>query len=86
MIKNRSNTESKYYVVHIEWFLQWKCYVINDQSEKFFTNNKKRISSSKEIGVLPPGPIQNLNLFDRNVTELTEKTLKRGLKKVYSLF
>ena len=84
MIKNKSNLENKYYVIHIEWFLQWKCYVINDLTDKFLANNKKRISSNKQIGVLPPGPIQNLCLFDRNVTELTEKSLKRGLKKVLS--
>ncbi len=82
MVKNRSNDEKIYYVIHIEWFLQWKCYVINDLTEKFLVNNKKRISPNKQIGVLPPGPIQNNCLFDKNVTEHNEKSLKRGLKKV----
>jgi len=82
MTKNRLNAENKYFVVNLEWFLQWKCYVINDLSDKYLTNNKKRISSNKQIGVLPPGPIQNICLFDRNVTEFNEKTLKKGLKKV----
>ena len=71
-----------FYVIDLEWFFQWKAFVMNDLTEKNLPNNKKRISTNKLIGVLPPGPISNTNLFEKNYKELSEKTLKRGLKKV----
>ena len=55
---------------------------MNDITEKFLANSKKRNSSNKAIGILPPGPVCNLNLFEKNTKEFTEKTLKKGLKKV----
>jgi hypothetical protein len=55
---------------------------MNDLTEKNLSNSKKKISTNKLIGVLPPGPINNTNLFEKNYKELSEKTLKKGLKKV----
>jgi hypothetical protein len=81
-IKLNSQAQSNFFVVDLEWFLQWKCFIMNDQSEKPLPNSKKRISSNKSIGVLPPGPILNSNLFDKNAKEFKEKNLKKGLKKV----
>jgi len=39
-----------FYVIEIEWFLLWKCFVTNDLSEKNLSNNKKKISINKSIG------------------------------------
>jgi hypothetical protein len=63
-----------YYVVDIEWFLVWKCFVTNDTTEKYIANAKKRISVNKSIGILPPGPITNSILVEKG-------SLKKGLKK-----
>ncbi len=76
------NNNTNYYAIDLEWFLQWKCYVTNDMTEKQLPNSKKRISSNKSVGVLPPGPIFNTNLFEKNAKEFTDKTFKKGLKKV----
>jgi len=70
-----------FYVVEIEWFLLWKCFVTNDLSEKNLTNNKKKISVNKQIGVLPPGPINNSFLFNKPLKEYSDKTIKKGLSK-----
>jgi len=42
--------KSKFYCVEMEWYLQWKAFVLNDQSEKNITKNKLRISQNKDIG------------------------------------
>jgi hypothetical protein len=76
------STQSKYYVIDIEWFLNWKCFISNDNTEKNLANSKKKISPNKNVGVLPPGPISNYNLFDKNTKEYTAKNLKKGMKKV----
>lgn len=82
-IKSSLPPNSQFYVVDLEWFLQWKAFVMNDQTEKHLPNSKKKISTNKQIGVLPPGPITNTNLFEKNIKEYTDKTVKKGLKKVY---
>lgn len=76
------NTSSNLFVVELEWFMQWKCFVMNDQSEKLLPNSKKKNSVNKLIGVLPPGPITNINLFEKNSQQYTLGNLKKSLKKV----
>lgn len=76
------SAHSKFYVIDIEWFLNWKCFISNDITEKSLANSKKKISANKNIGVLPPGPISNSNLFDKNTKEYTAKNLKKAMKKV----
>ena len=76
---------NKFYVIDIEWFLNWKCFISNDVTEKSLSNSKKKISANKNIGVLPPGPISNYNLFDKNTKEYTAKNLKKGMKKVIKI-
>lgn len=39
-----------FYVLEIEWFLLWKCFVTNDLTEKNLSNHKKKISINKLIG------------------------------------
>jgi hypothetical protein len=70
-----------FYALELEWFFQWKCFVMNDTTEKLLSNSKKKISINKSIGTLPPGPITNINLFEKGVKDYTEKNLKKGLKK-----
>lgn len=65
------------YALDSEWFNNWKFFVTNDISEK----PKKRLSQNQRIGVLPPGPISNNSLFDKNAKEFSESNLKKGLKK-----
>ena len=78
--QNSQNDNSKYYVVDIEWFLMWKVYVMNDMSEKYLPNNKLKIyTANKNIGVLPPPPINNSILLNRN--DKGEYELKRNLHK-----
>jgi len=78
----RTNSQNKFYVIDIEWFLNWKSFISNDLGEKYLPNSKKKISSNKSIGVLPPGPISNVNLFEKNTKEFSAKTLRKGMKKV----
>lgn len=82
LFKNSSN-ETNFYVIDIEWFLNWKCFVSNDITEKNLTNNKKKISPNKNIGILPPGPITNFNLFEKQLKDYSFKNLKKNLRKVY---
>lgn len=79
---NLNGPDNRFYVLDLDWFLQWKCYVMNDSTEKYLANTKKKISVNKNVGVLPPGPISNTNLFEKNAKEMNDKTLKKGLKKV----
>ena len=69
-------------MIETEWFYSWKCYVSNDSTEKNLANNKKKISPNKNIGVLPPGPITNYNLFEKNIKEYNSKNLRKSMKKV----
>ncbi len=75
--ENLKFTSNNFYALDLEWFLQWKSYVMNDFSEKNLPNNKKRISLNKEIGVLPPGQISNKNLFDNSEIRNFKKSLKK---------
>jgi hypothetical protein len=70
-----------FYAIDLDWFLQWKSFVLNDLEEKILPNNKKKISPNKHIGVLPPGQITNFYLFEKNAKEFTKNNLKKGLKK-----
>lgn len=81
-----SSNQNKYFVIDIEWFLNWKCFISNDVTEKNLANSKKKISPNKNVGVLPPGPITNSNLFDKNTKEYTAKNLRKGMKKVNQFF
>ncbi len=40
----------KLYCLEMEWYLQWKAFVMNDQSEKIIIRNRLRISENPEIG------------------------------------
>ena len=48
----------------INWFLNWKCYVKNDITEKIIPNSKKNIKFLENFGYFPPSNISNENLFE----------------------
>lgn len=73
---NNKVSNDKEYIIDIEWFLNWKCFVTNDLTERFLSNNKKLISTNNNIGVMAPGPIYNHNLIDH------QKNIKKNLKNV----
>ncbi len=73
---NHKVLNDKQYMIDIEWFLNWKCFVTNDLSERFLSNSKKLISNNQNIGVLAPGPLSNQNLIEN------QKIVKKNLKNV----
>ncbi len=81
-LKSNFENEEKLYAIETEWFLNWKCFVTNDLSEKYLPNIKKKISINYNIGVLQPGAISNYLLYEKGVKDFNEKSLRKGLKKV----
>jgi hypothetical protein len=80
-IKPLKDEKNYYYAIDIEWFLLWKAFVTNDLSDKHISNSKKRISANKRIGVLPPGPITNSNLFPKECKVYNFATLRKNMLK-----
>lgn len=79
ILLKQSAQSDKYYAIDIEWYLKWKCFVANDMSEKFLKKENLPICYAKNVGVLPPGPVDNLPLLDKN--ENGEYSLKKRLQK-----
>lgn len=78
---NEQYIEDISYVLEMEWFLNWKCFVTNDITEKYLSNSKKNLSINNLIGVLDPGPIMNYSLLDNVEKEYSDVRFKKGLKK-----
>ena len=79
-LSKKDNSKGKYvYAINLEWFLEWKCFVTNDLSDKLILNCKKRISDNKLIGVLPPGYISNGKLCEKD-NETGKYILKSNVK------
>jgi len=57
-----------------EWLFQWKCFISNKIGSSVSAvgkaspelKSKINMSANKEIGVLPPGPINNHEFFQKN--------------------
>ena len=67
LLKRNKDTNGKeicFYAIESSWLNKWKCFINNDSSEKLLSNNDKPISENKNIGVLPPGIINNIKLCD----------------------
>lgn len=75
---NRNLSEANY-LVDIQWFLSWKCFVTNDLSEKHLPNSNKNLSINPSIGVLSPGPITNEVLYEAH-------SMKKNIVQVISKF
>ena len=54
-------TNKEWYAVSTRWLHQWKCFVLNQPS---IETRLVRASPNEQIGILPPGPISNIDLFD----------------------
>lgn len=80
-IKFNSQEGIKLFALDIDWFLVWKGFVTNEVSGKNVPNSKKIVSSNKLIGVLPPGPVTNANLFEKKAKSFGKETLKPEMKK-----
>lgn len=52
-----------WFMISGDWLFQWKCFISNkmstSQSISPETKAKVRFSKNKEIGILPPGPVDN---------------------------
>ena len=59
-----NNKEICFYAIETSWLNKWKCFINNDCTEKIMSNNDKPISENKNLGVLPPGIINNIKLCD----------------------
>ena len=59
-----NNKEICFYAIEASWLNKWKCFINNDCTEKIMSNNEKPISENKNLGVLPPGIINNIKLCD----------------------
>ena len=66
------------YALDINWFLEWKCFVTNDLTEKYIKNTAKKISDNKIIGVLPPNYISNGKICEKGKNN--KYTVKSNLK------
>ena len=66
------------YALDINWFLEWKCFVTNDLTEKYIKNTSKKISDNKIIGVLPPNYISNGKICEKGKNN--KYTVKSNLK------
>ena len=62
--KDTSNKDICFFAIESSWLNKWKCFINNDCTEKILSNNEKPISENKNIGVLPPGIINNIRLCD----------------------
>ena len=53
------------YVISSEWLYKWKCFLKNKISKPPNEHIEATISKSKnpKIGILPPGPITNIDLL-----------------------
>ena len=68
-------------MISSEWLFQWKCFISNRTSSlKSLPQTVDSVSVSENplIGVLPPGPISNFDLFIK--TKEGEHAIKQGLE------
>ena len=62
IMNNNSNINNLLFAIDSSWFISWKCFILNDLTEKILPNIEKNISENKTIGVLPPLKINNMKL------------------------
>lgn len=63
--KLKAEKQERWYIISSEWLFKWKCFVQNkiSRSAEQRLTQEVRVSPNKQIGILPPGPIQNQSLF-----------------------
>ena len=77
-----SNNEPYWFLISSEWLYLWKCFISNRIASignlPPTVKDSVKMSSNPKVGILPPGPISNQDLFSSNpVTNTIE--LKKGL-------
>jgi len=61
-----NDSDKLWFMISSEWLNQWKSFVSNKISSSLKAENQAdniRKSENSKIGILPPGPISNDNLF-----------------------
>ena len=76
---NYKSLNDKQYIIDIDWFLNWKCFVTNDLTEKYLPDSEKLFSTNNKIGILSPGPIMNGKLLDN------QKNLRKNISNVIKI-
>ena len=84
LIKKNIHTKINNYCFAIDssWFNRWKSFISNDLDEKILSNKYKNISENINLGVLPPGQINNKQICDETseIDGTNRFKLKVGLK------
>ena len=78
-INNNNNKNNFLFAIDSTWFNRWKSYISNDLKDKIMPNNEKYISENINLGVLPPGQIDNNKICD-NIKNDENYKLKKGLR------
>ncbi len=67
-----------WFIISSEWLYHWKCFVSNRLSTRthHYSTSYVRQSQNSLIGILPPGPIFNEDLFEKG----RESKIKQGLE------
>lgn len=80
--EEESALDKLWFLVSGDWLFQWKCFISNKISNVASVSAECRaaikISQNKEIGILPPGTINNQVFFVQEKNE-NHKQLKSGL-------
>lgn len=83
LIKKNIHTKKNNYCFAIDcsWFNRWKSFIANDLDERILSNKYKNISENINLGVLPPGQINNKKICDETseIDGANIFKLKRGL-------
>ena len=55
-------------MISSDWLFKWKCFVTNKVSKAVNRDILEEIRESKnsKIGILPPGPISNISLYEQD--------------------
>lgn len=66
--ENSKQIDSLWFIISTQWLIHWKCFLSNKTIAKVDGNDvdfkdQLSISENPNIGVLPPGPISNSDLF-----------------------
>ena len=69
-----------YFAIDANWYNKWNCFVHDDLTQNILNNYQKNISDNKKINVLPPGIINNNDIYEAKKNEKGYK-LKNGLIK-----
>lgn len=72
--KDLNKADKCWYMISGDWLLQWKSFISNKVSSNLLKTNPNakyiiRFSDNPKIGILPPGPISNYDLFTKEANK-----------------